>query len=52
MSGPPPNAWVGAGLGALVGAAIDNAIYRKETVFVVPARRTSKALTLSYTFRF
>ena len=50
MSGSPPSPWIGAGLGALVGGAIDHALYRQQTVFVVPSRRTRR-LALSYTLR-
>ena len=51
MSESPPSPWIGAGLGALVGGAIDHALYRQQTVFVVPSRRTRR-LALSYTLRF
>jgi len=52
MSGQAPSPWIGAGLGALVGGAIDRAIFRQETVFVAPPRRTARSFTWSYTFRF
>lgn len=53
-SGPAPSPWLGAGLGALVGAGIDSALYGRTMIFGpgTPPRAGAARVGVTFAFRF